>query len=120
MTAAKSIAILLCLSSIGCKEKISSVAPSPSISKLYFAVECENSANTNLRVSEFFPQDAKAIPCEDVTQGRVYYSDDQLKLKFFKKDFALFRINPAVEYEGVGFFLAEDMVGIEAVQEPVF
>lgn len=117
MTAAKSIAILLCLSSIGCKEKISSVAASPSISKLYFAVECENSANINLKVSEYFPQDAKAIPCEDVTKERVYLSDDQLKMRFFKKDYSIVQydcLNPEKHKE---FFKKNNGEGIVLVYD---
>jgi len=93
MKAVRPILILLCFLSIGCTEKKTEISKQDVTSKLYLAVECENSGNTNLKISEFFPQDAKAIPCEDVTQGRVYYSDDQLKLKFFKKDFATVKFN---------------------------
>ncbi len=93
MAAARLIFISLCILSMGCTEKVSGVSESSGTSKLYLAVECVNSKKINLKVSEFFPRDAEAIPCEDVRKARVYFSDDELKIKFFKNDFATVQYN---------------------------
>lgn len=88
------IPIAMLFFSIGCTEKVNETSNSLSgVSKLYLAVECENSSNINLKVSEFFPQDARAVPCEVVGKRKAYFSDDQLKIKFLKKDFASIQYN---------------------------
>jgi hypothetical protein len=77
--------LLFCFLTMSCAPKNNDAEPVRT-SKLYVALECVNSPNTNLRVSEFFPRDAKAVPCEDITQGRVYYSEDQLKMTYFENN----------------------------------
>ena len=85
--------LLLCFFNEGCAERNNDASEQEVTSKLYLAIECENSTNTNLKVSEFFPQHAKAVPCEDVTQGRVYYSENQLKMKYFKNNTSTTKLN---------------------------
>lgn len=93
MAVIRSIFMLLCFLSVGCTEKVSGVPESSGTSKLYLAIECENPKKTNLKVSEFFPHDVEAVPCEDVRKKKIYFSDDQLKIKLLKKDISIVQFN---------------------------
>ncbi len=115
--AVRSILMFLCFLSVGCTEKVSGVSESSGTSKLYLAVECKNSTKINLNVSEFFPQDAKAVPCEDVRKGRVYFSDDQLQMRFFKKDYSIVQYDCLNPEKHKAFFKKNSGEGIVLVYD---